>query len=327
MADKYGVSPDVKRIVKNIAAELGYTAKKSALKPQTSKKALLFLDRQILLFNDKNLFYGEILNAMEQRLLESGIEIDIILVKCESPENIEYYALQNKNPAGAVFISKNNVSLIDAVYKTGLPLILVDNWYYEGYAYDMIRTNNYCVGFDAANYFISKGHKNIAFVGRVDFSVSFKERYRGFYDCLKINGLGVLHSNGQNDIFNNPVQCKITDFNDSYDAENLESLLLSPKCPSALFCANDPIAFSVLKQLNSMNIPVPEKISVIGCDNIAESENFELTTFDLFTKSMGRYAADLFMDKTNHPDKPPLYIQTGSKLIERATVCEVKPNQ
>ena len=324
MADKYGVSPDVKRIVRNIALELGYVSKKTAGKSKFSKKVLLFLDRQILFFKDKNPFYEEILNAMEQQLLEAGIEIEIIIVKCESPEDIEYYALQNKNPAGIIFLSKNNISLINAVYKTGLPLILVDNWYYEGHEYDMIRTNNYCVGFDAANYLVSKGHKNVAFVGRIDFSVSFKERYRGFADCLKINGLNILHSDGQNDIFNNPVQCKIMEFNASYNAKRLESLLLSSECPSALFCANDPIAFMVLKQLSSMNIPVPEKISVIGCDNIAESESFKLTTFDVFTKSMGYYAATLLVDRINYPNRPPQYIQTSSKLIERATVRELK---
>ena len=325
MADKYGVSPDVRENVKRLALELGYFSKKPAVASAFSKRALLFLDRQTL-FNDVNPFYAQIIDAMEQKLAEYGIETDIIVVKFDKPEDVDYYTFQNKNPAGVVFLSKIDDKLITAFGKTGLPLVLVDNWYYEGQEYDMVRANNYCSGYEAADYLVSKGHRSIAFVGRIDYSVSFRERYRGFADCLKIYGIDILHSDMQDIVYNKKMQWGFISLNDIYDSEKLKNILLSPECPTALFCANDTIAVMVLKQLNSMNISVPDKISVVGCDNTVESDSFELTTVDVFPKSMGHCAAELLMDRINSRNRPSRYIQVSSKLIERKTVIEAKIN-
>lgn len=70
--------------------------------------------------------------------------------------------------------------------------------------------------------------------------------------------------------------------------------------PQAIICANDYMAFSVMKALAERGIDVPEQIAVTGCDNVDDAAEFRpsLTTVRIPFFEMGEEAV-LKIDKHN----------------------------
>jgi LacI family transcriptional regulator len=72
----------------------------------------------------------------------------------------------------------------------------------------------------------------------------------------------------------------------------LELLALSDP-PTALFCGNDVIAFGALDAARRARVPVPERLSVVGFDDVSLAgwEAFRLTTVRQPLAEMAREAA------------------------------------
>ena len=49
---------------------------------------------------------------------------------------------------------------------------------------DTVITNNFLGGYISCDYLIKKGYKQIGFVGEVESSKNFKERYQGYRQCM-----------------------------------------------------------------------------------------------------------------------------------------------
>ena len=303
LANKYGVSQSVKDRVQLLAKEMGYDAG-----TVFSQKVLLMLDRETLFDSS---FYGKIVSAADRRLIQNRLSLEIAVVQqLYTPEEIDELFLA-KNPVGIIFLGKIEEQLISEVGKKGLPIVLVDNYSYIGQQFDMVRTNNYCCGYDATEYIISVGHRKIAFVGDIACSVSFKERHRGFEDAVLANRAEGVYVGG---LSAEAPYC--------FDIGRFTEIFSADQYPDAIVCANDPTARFVINQLSSFGLSIPEKVSIIGCDNALPMLANGLTTMDVCTEEMGHSAVLLLLDRMQNPSKNSRYIQVGSKIIKRNSVYE-----
>ena len=68
--------------------------------------------------------------------------------------------------------------------------------------------------------------------------------------------------------------------------------------PDAIYCLNDHIAFGVLASLRKLGVSVPEKIAVIGNDNIDPARFVvpPLTSVDMMLEDCGRLAGKLLLN-------------------------------
>ena len=89
----------------------------------------------------------------------------------------------------------------------------------------------------AVEYLISLGHRNIGYVG----SCRNEERYAGYVDTLKRNGLDLI-----------PEYVVETDQTEKEGYEAMARLLKSEDCPTGIYCANDISAVGILKYLGKM---------------------------------------------------------------------------
>lgn len=66
---------------------------------------------------------------------------------------------------------------------------------------------------------------------------------------------------------------------------------------TAIICANDIVAYGVIKRLNELNIKVPEQIAVCGYDDLIFSEmaTVPLTTVRQDTKLLGVKGVELLL--------------------------------
>ena len=72
--------------------------------------------------------------------------------------------------------------------------------------------------------------------------------------------------------------------------------------PSAIFCANDEIAFGLISELHHSGINIPDKLSVVGYDDIDIAERYipALTTVWQPRFELGQSVADLLLEAIEH---------------------------
>ena len=314
LTDKYGVSDDMRNLVKQTAAELGYTPRITPAVPGTRRKVLVFIDSGIAtILNDTSL-YSQIMNGLMMRLQQEDIGIEPIVTQYYRPYEIGQI-IQEKKPFGLVLLGDIDDKYFKMMEHLSLPLVMIDNYTYCGNELDIVRANNFAVGHQAAGHLIANGHRNLAFVGNTLYSFSFQDRFDGF--------LNQIHRSTVNNI---RWQC-LEDDNPKHhicDTEILHRVLSSPDRPTAFVCANDSTALELYKAATSLGLSVPEDISLTGCDNnSAELERIvpkHFTTFSLNTAEIGKAGAELLLERNADPARPARYIQIAAYFIPGETV-------
>ena len=92
--------------------------------------------------------------------------------------------------------------------------------------------------------------------------------------------------------------CHVPRFDVAARTSAITSMLASPNRPTAILALTDELALSVLQQAASMNIRVPDQLSVIGFDNIPSAAYAPpgLTTFDQSIRVTAQEIARVLVD-------------------------------
>ena len=127
----------------------------------------------------------------------------------------------------------------------------------------------------ATSHLIALGHRRIGFVGDMPFRrppaglgfTSSANRLRGYKHALAAAGIPVepgLIRRGPHDA--------------AVAAEHAAQLLKLPDPPSAIFAASDTQAIGVLAAADRLGVPIPERLSVVGFDDIESAASLGLST-------------------------------------------------
>ena len=101
------------------------------------------------------------------------------------------------------------------------------------------------------------GHRQIAFIGGPEGLVSSERRKRTFEQFCQGQGIDLP-----------PMYLQPGDYTMHAGRKAAMSLLHSSERPSAIVAANDLMAFGVIEAAHSLNIAVPEELSVAGFDDL-----------------------------------------------------------
>ncbi|MFD1908882.1 substrate-binding domain-containing protein [Paenibacillus rhizoplanae] len=98
--------------------------------------------------------------------------------------------------------------------------------------------------------------------------------------------------------------------------------------PTAFFCECDYIAISAIKALGELGFSIPEDVSVIGFDNINESQIVapELTTVHVEKERMAAWAVDLFTASLHRQPAVSTKVKVDTLFIERASCRRLEPS-
>jgi LacI family transcriptional regulator, galactose operon repressor len=136
-------------------------------------------------------------------------------------------------------------------------------------------------------HLIGLGHRRIGFIlGKPGYGAT-EERYRGFSDAMRANGLPIDESLVEtgNFAFSAGVTCA-------------ERLLHVANPPTAIFASNDDMAAAVISVAHKMGLELPTQLSVVGFDDapIATMIWPLLTTVRQPVTHMARLAAGLIIE-------------------------------
>jgi len=176
-----------------------------------------------------------------------------------------------------------------------------------------VTIDNYYGAKQATSHLIESGRKNIGHIsGPMDWWES-KQRYNGWRDALKENGI-------------NPKENMVAEGNWSSKSGKKAFAQLLDSFPEmdALFVANDQMALSVLQTACELKINIPDQLSVSGFDGIPESEFFSppLTTIcqnlvELGSVAVQQLAQMVEMNNSDKESRESIYISLKPELIIR----------
>ena len=134
---------------------------------------------------------------------------------------------------------------------------------------------------EAAQHLIDLGHQKIGFIGGPEKSPTARDRFQGFLKTMHRNGCST-----------DPHWIQQGDFTPVSGYRIAQELLARNPRPTAIFAANDQMAFGAVKAAKEAKLSVPEDLSIVGFDNIPLCCYFDppLTTVEIPIYSLG-YAA------------------------------------
>jgi LacI family transcriptional regulator len=314
LSGKPGVSEETRRLVQKAADELGYQYQINSKQKQSEKNA----PRNFALIASEyafslTSFFGKIYLSIEKELRDRGMNLFIESINNDSKKNLILPALlTNHEIDGILILSHISTDYIASVIETGIPTVLIDHHspYLQA---DSILTNNRFGAYTAVEHLIQLGHREIAFVGEIDFSPSYQERLEGY--ILALNKYGIKQN--RDFIFNNVQE---TPDEITRVIENLRTQ------PTAWFCVNDGHGFLVTSILQQKGIRVPEEVSVISFDNgqLSQISTPKITSMDIDLNYFGKKAVEQLCWRIDHKDEPIHEILLPTKLIMRASTAESK---
>ena len=167
-----------------------------------------------------------------------------------------------------------------------IPVVLVDR-YFEKTSLPFATTDNYSGALAATRLLIENGHRDIACIQGVVYSMPNIQRVKGFRDAMTEAGLaGNASVSGNNFSFENGyTQAKI--------------LFLKKKRPTAIFALSNTIVMGIIKAAEETGIRIPEDISIVSFDDspFLDLLSPPITRISQPLNEMGALAFNIIMER------------------------------
>ncbi|MCB5237356.1 MULTISPECIES: LacI family DNA-binding transcriptional regulator [Niallia] len=312
LSGKPGVSEETRRLVKDVADQLGYSYFNNRKQQQIAKEipkniALIASDYAFSLKS----FFGEIYLSIEKELRTREMSLFIESIDRESIDQLILPSVLNNHEIdGILILSHLSTEYISKVIDTGIPTVLIDHHSPHLQA-DCILTNNRFGAFIAVEHLIQLGHSNIAFVGDIDISPSYQERMEGYLLALKKYNIVPSKEWMFTSAKENQEELRV--LIDSLDAQ-----------PSAWFCVNDGHGFLITALLQQKEIRVPEQASVCSFDNgqLSQMSTPQITTMDIDLNYFGKKAVEQLCWRIENKEEPFQEILLPTNLLIRESTSK-----
>ncbi|WP_455662484.1 LacI family DNA-binding transcriptional regulator [Pradoshia sp.] len=163
-------------------------------------------------------------------------------------------------------------------------------------------------------HFINKGHTSIGYIGGhesyMDEGMDIEDvRIEAFRTFLEAN-----HLLDESSIYTGSFTVE-----EGYHLMKRAIKEKGDQLPTAFFAGNDSLAIGCLKALHEENIPIPERVNIIGLNDtsIAKFVYPALSTIKVHTELMGETAVSLLLERMTDDRSVPKKVVIPTELIIR----------
>lgn len=234
----------------------------------------------------EDLYYMSIRLGIEERCQQ--LDVQVVNYFYNNLENVKQENIQGIIAIGK--FSKNQVGTLEEISEN---VVFVD------YNPDDDTFDSVVIDFEAAskkiiNYLLDKNHKSIGYIGGRE---SFKDGTAEIEDSRNKTFRAYMKEKGLLD--ESLIYIKSFSVNDGYNLMKQAIREHGENLPTAFFAGNDLIAIGCLRALHEESISVPERVNVIGINDISVSKYIypALSTLKVHTEMMGETAVDLMMER------------------------------
>ncbi|MDP4145520.1 MAG: LacI family DNA-binding transcriptional regulator [Bacillota bacterium] len=298
------VSPEACEKIKLALEKTGFQPHKQAQSMRTRKTNLI----GVIVPKISTETAPRIVEGISDELSIHGYNILIANTGLSIEKEIEYLKIFNNNQVdGIIFMAtKFTDEHLKVMEGVKVPIVVVGQNIKQ---YPSVYNDDYNASRDVVKYIISKGHKDIGFIGvyEEDISVGL-ERKRGYMDELRENNIEIKEE-----------LIKIGNFETDSGYKLTEKLMNQQEKPSAIFAVTDNIAAGALKYLSENNYRIPEDVAIIGMGDSRISEFIapKLTTIHYHYKTSGIEAAGMMLELLNEGVSSSKNIARAQKLPYR----------
>ncbi|MBM7654344.1 LacI family DNA-binding transcriptional regulator [Neobacillus cucumis] len=297
------VSDETKKKIFEAAEELSYK-KKPARKQDSGSIAVLqwYTEKEEL----EDLYYMSIRLGVENRCRNKGLQ----LVKYFH-DNYEELR-ENDEIQGLIAVGKFSGKQVKELRTFTKNIVFVDT------SPDEEQFDSVVIDFEKAtkkvlDHLIAKGHEQIGYIGGKE---EYKDKTSAIADAREETVKRYLTEKG--------IYEKRFMYNGKFSADDGHVLMKQAiqehgeNLPTAFFAGNDSIAVGALRALLEEGIAVPERVNIIGVNDISISKYVfpTLSTVKVYTELMGETAVDTLMERIEGR-KTAKKIVIATKLIVR----------
>jgi len=299
------VSQETYERVRRALAEVGYVPNQAARTMRTKRTGRIGVVTARL----TNPFYPELLDSLTAEL--DAAEYRTVLWNSEGPgEESAVEAIRQRAVDAVIFTTATARSrpLLEAMEK-GAPVVLVNRGV-AGMPVDQVTSDNEGGAAAVAEYFARHGRTRVAVLGGLQDASTGVERKRGFVRAARRLGLDL------------PNDFLVTgEFSHEDGRAAMQALLDRDDPPTAVFCANDLIAFGAADAARSAGVRIPDDVWLVGFDDIemARWSAYDLTTVRQEIRLLARAAVDLALTRIAEPRRPVESRVLACELIVRGS--------
>ncbi len=305
--DKYGVKPDTRRRVLEIARALNYRPNAIArglVNKQTKTIGLIIPDI-------KNPFFPEVAGGIEECAADLGYNVFLCNTNWSDEREEQYIDLLSERRVDGLIVAPTGASidLLDDVIHEKLPVVYVSRAP-EGTHRSYVVIDNVRGGFLATKHLIEAGHRTIGFIGASQDEATCRERFEGYTMAFEKYGMTVADK-----------YIKQGDFKQQSGSDLVKEMLEGEDYPGGIFAVNDLLALGAVEAVKNAGLRVPEDIAVVGFDDIAIAslQEIQLSTINQPKYQMGRIAVEMLVEiiKKGEDNVPTRKVMLEPTLIVR----------
>jgi LacI family transcriptional regulator len=312
LSGAYGVNPATRQRVLEVAARLHYRPNRFARGLVTGRSQMIGL----VISDIRNPFFADVARGAEDAAFAAGSDV----VLCNSDLNSErqkryIHSLMEKNVDGIIM---NSITALDRteqrrLAESGIPVVLL-NSHERNSPFSTVLADNVRGGWLAAQYLWGLGHRRFAHLSGPGRHGNLSRRAQGFSQFLRDPGkkatVSVLHGGHTSEGGYNVARKLFADRGDV----------------TAIFAANDAMAFGVLKAAIELKMRIPEDVSLVGFDDVemAAISHPPLTTIYQPKYELGEAAVNILLAARSGKQKEPEHRVLGVRLVERESAANVR---
>ncbi len=309
LAGQKGVSEELRTKIKQVAAEMGYQVRGTAV---SSKKIL----NVGVIIGEKYLgpypsYYWKVYQELS---LIAGLHNCVILFEVlrherEAALELPLFAVEQQIQ-GLIVIGEIGRPYLEFLHEQpDFPMVLVD-FMMQGMGCPSVMADNYYGMYKMVNYLIEQGHKEIAYVGTLLASNSITDRYFGYRKALMERGLEV-----------NPDWV----LQDRTMEGQIGNIQLPDRMPTAFACNCDLTASVLVNLLESQGYRIPEDISIVGFDNYLYEGlcDTSITSYEVDIKEMVRCAIKIVVSLAECGKAPADMRMVSGCVVEKESVRRI----
>jgi LacI family transcriptional regulator len=278
-------SPETRAKVEAAVAQLGFVPNRLASGLRSKRSNTLAL----VLTDITNPYFTTIARGVEDIASDAGYTV----IFCNTDESVskeQMYVqmLLEKRVDGILLVpaqsTPNSVALIQ---KHNIPVVVLDRRV-PNIKTDLVRCDSEEGAYQLMRLLLSMGHREIALLnGPVNVSTA-QDRLNGYRRALSEAGIPESTWQEYQGSFSQESGCEMT----------RQAFMNDPK-PTALFAANNFIAYGALRALREMGVRVPEDVAVVGFDDLPPA----LVAYPFLTVAvqpayeMGKKAIEILLNK------------------------------
>ena len=251
------IAPETCKLVRRVAAELGYQPNKAARALATGRTQTVALWTT----NLRSVFYAEVVFYINQEVTKHGYELMVNYLRTVDNTSLNTHHLLSWPFDGilAVDLPRSEIHGLEGSLVEAKPIVNVGAYVITTTDYVRVDFRNATI--EAVHHLASVGCRRIAYLVPDWFE---------WFEAIDDDRL-VGYRSGVADIGREPEYIVTRDESEGAVEAKVRDYIKKHGCPDGLFCYNDDMAIIVYQVLQDLGIRIPQDVAVIGCNGTRET--------------------------------------------------------